>query len=145
MDRGKKIYENIQRLAYANGMTIGELCRKASVSAGSIGDLKHGRRDNIGTTTIQKLCAVLKCSPSEITTMAENPNPMPEKPQPDILGNFYAEAVAQMEERKELRRLVRVAMRATPVQVNATAVLLEEIISGTLTSERIKDEDSESD
>lgn len=127
VDRGRKIYDNITRLSYKKGMRVNEVCRKANVSSGIIGDLKHGRRDNIGAVTVDKLSRVLECTPDDILSLRRNDEPMPDVPAVDKIGYFNARAMEELRQRPELRRLVRAAMKATATQVKATAVLLESI------------------
>lgn len=127
IDSGKKIYENIQRLAYEQGYTIQKLCEEAKVSAGTIGDLKHGRRTGIGNITIEKLIKVLGCTREDILDEGIRVDPMPDAPKADRLVLFIEEATEALREREELRRLVRAAMNANKQQVRSTAILLESI------------------
>ena len=126
-DRGIKIYENIQRLAYQQGYTIQKLCEEARVSAGTIGDLKHGRRNGIGNITIEKLVKVLGCTREEILSEGIKVEPFPDAPKADRLVSFIEEATEALREREELRRLIRAAMNANKQQVRSTAILLESI------------------
>lgn len=128
MDKGKKIHANIKRLAYAKGLGINDLCKQAKVSSGILSDLNHGRRDNIGNITVSKLCAVLECEPQDILSMKEHNEPMPERPNIDRFSPFMERVANAMKETPELRRLIRAAMKATPLQVKSTAVLLESIV-----------------
>ena len=128
MDKGIKIHSNIMRLAYAKGLGISDLCKQAKVSSGIISDLKHGRRDNIGSVTVSKLCSVLGCEPEDILSMTEHKEPMPDRPYIDRFSPFMERVEVAMKETPELRRLIRAAMKATPLQVKSTAVLLESIV-----------------
>lgn len=144
MDKGKKIHSNIERLAYAKGLGLSDLCKAAKVSNGILSDLKHGRRDSIGNVTLSKLCAVLECDPKDILSMKENSEPMPERPNIDRFSYFMERVTEAMKDNKELRRLFRAAMKATPLQVKSTAVLLESIVDaqangGIITSEQDED------
>ena len=68
----------------------------------------------------------------EITNGTAEDKPMPERPKrkkPDIT---YVALTEQILERAEVRRLVRIASKATDKQVHATATLLESVIEGTL-------------
>ena len=127
MDRGMIIYENLQRLAYERGLTVQKMCNEAKVSAGSIGDLKAGRRNNIGKVTVDKLVKFLGCTEEDIMNDPIVHQPIPESPKADRLEGFYAKAMDSMHERPEMRRLVRAAMKANTQQVKSTAILLESI------------------
>lgn len=128
MDKGRKIHDNIMRLAYAKGLSISDLSKRAKVSNGILSDLKHGRRDNIGRVTVSKLCAVLDCRPEDLLSMTEHKEPMPDRPCIDRFSPFMERVEVAMKETPELRRLIRAAMKATPLQVKSTAVLLESIV-----------------
>ena len=140
-DKGVKIYENIQRLAYERGYTIQKLCEEAKVSAGTIGDLKHGRRNGIGNITIEKLVKVLGCTREEILSEGIWIDPLPDAPKADRLVSFIEEVTEALREREELRRLMRAAMSANKQQVRSTAILLESITQAQ--SEGISFEDNE--
>ena len=127
MDRGLKIYENLKRLAYDRGLTIQKMCEKAKVSPGTIGDLKHGRRNNIGDVTIDKLTKALNCTREDILMEGIISEPLPDAPKADRLVKFIAEVEIALREREELRRLIRAAMKANTQQVRSTAILLESI------------------
>ena len=129
-DRGKRIYDNIRRLTWEKGLTIGAMCNQAHLSQSVVCDLKHGRKDNIGTRAIEKLCSVLECTPNDILYNNNENEPLPEKPKGKRTDKFFAEVESALSERQELRRLVRIAMKANKKQVEATAVLLEEILKG---------------
>lgn len=126
MDEGKKIYENIQRIAYFQGRTVNDVCRKAKVSAGVISDLKNGRRKSIGKVTLEKLSKALDCRIEDILT-GEDGLPLPEAPKAMHIEGFIDRATDALRERPELRRLVRAAMKANTQQVKSTAILLESI------------------
>ncbi len=127
MDRGLKIYENLKRLAYDRGLTIQKMCERAKVSPGTIGDLKHGRRNNIGNITVDKLMNALNCTREDILSEGIIGEPIPDAPKADRLVKFIAEAEVALREREELRRLLRAAMNANTQQVRSTAILLESI------------------
>ena len=114
------MYDNVQRLAYEQGLTVSGLCTKT------------GRKNTLRPATIKKLCEVLGCEMEEITDGTSEDKPMPERPKrkkPDIT---YVALTEQILERAEVRRLVRIASKATDKQVHATATLLESVIEGTL-------------
>ena len=127
MERGEIIYRNLQLLAYAKGMTIQKMCVEAGVSAGIIGDLKSGRRNNIGNITVDKLSRLLECTPDDILHDPITNQPIPDAPKADRSQGFYIKALNAMKERPEMRRLIRAAMNANTQQVKSTAVLLESI------------------
>lgn len=114
-------------LAYANGMTIQKMCEAAKVSAGIIGDLKHGRRNNLGSITVDKLIKVLGCTAEDILHDPVTEKPMPDAPKADRSQHLYIEALTAMKERPEMRRLIRAALVANTQQVKSTAILLESI------------------
>lgn len=124
---GKKIYGNIQRLAYAQERTVNDVCRKAKVSAGVISDLKNGRRNSIGKITIDKLSKELDCQAEDIMFGKSDPSQLPESPKAMRTEAFIDRAVEALRDRAELRRLVRAAMKANTQQVKSTAILLESI------------------
>lgn len=126
------LYENIERLAYEQGLTVSGLCTKAGLQKSVLFDLKTGRKNTLRPATIKKLCDVLGCEMEEITNGTSEDKPMPERPRrkkPDIT---YVALTEQILERAEVRRLVRIASKATDKQVHATATLLESVIEGTL-------------
>ena len=128
MNKGEKIFENIKRLSYEKGMTINELCRQANVSRGMIGDYQHGRRNDMGRITLDKLTKVLGCTDEDILSETVRLDPMPDKPKDKRGDNSIDLLVAEIKERPELRRLLRAAVRANKQQVKSTAVLLESIV-----------------
>lgn len=128
MTKGEKIFENIQRLAYANGMTVNELCKMAKVSRGMIGDLQHGRRNDIGRITLDKLTHVLECTDEDILSQTIRHDPIPDKPMDNRGEASIDRIVNEIKERPELRRLFRAAIKANKQQVRSTAVLLESIV-----------------
>lgn len=126
-ERGLVIYENLQRLAYAKGLTIQRMCNEAGVSPGIVGDLKHGRRNNIGKVTLDKLTRFLGCEEEDILHDPIRNIPLPDAPKADRSQGFYIKAFQAMQDRPEMRRLVRAAMKANTQQVRSTAILLESI------------------
>lgn len=128
MTKGLIIFKNIKRLAYANDMTINELCKKAKVSRGVIGDLEHGRRNGIGYVTICKLSEALGCDAEDIITEANESASISKQPKINRLEGFIDRASEALYDRPELRRLMRAAMKANRAQVNSTAILLESIV-----------------
>ena len=143
MISGKKVFENIKRLSYERGLTLNQLCKESTVSRGFLGDLEHGRKGKVGVVTLYKLCKVLECQPEEILNEEESPDPMPEAPKikRDRITPMIEKAVQQLEERPELRRLVRAAMRANDLQVRSTAILLESIVDAQKNGELYGEED----
>ena len=133
INKGLRIYNNIERLAYAQGMTVGELCKKVKVSRGMIGDLKTGRRDSIGQITCEKLARGLGCEPDEIIPKGSEPIEVGEKPAVNKTAHFIEKATKALEDDVELRRLMRAAMKATRKQVRSTAALLETIVDMNMT------------
>ena len=129
------LYENIERLAYEQGLTVSGLAVKAGMQKSVLSDLKSGRKKTLRPSSIKKLCDVMGCAMEDITEgPADGGVPMPDKPKrkkPDIT---YAALQEQILERQEVRRLVRIASKATDRQVHATATLLESVIEGTLGS-----------
>ena len=126
------LYDNIQRLAYEQGLTVSGLCSKAKIQKSVLFDLKVGRKNTLRPSTIKKLCDVLGCEMEDITEGATEDSVMPERPKrkkPDIT---YAALQDQILNRAEIRRLVRIASKATDKQVHATATLVESIVDGTL-------------
>lgn len=128
MTKGEKIYDNIKRLAYKKGMSVNALCKQAQVSRGMLGDFEHSRRDTLGQITIDKLTRVLECTPEDILSLKENNEAMPDAPKRDRSSFFIKQATEALEERQELRRLLRAAMKANKKQVDSTAALLESIL-----------------
>lgn len=131
MDRGKQIYENITRIAYEQGRTLNEVCRNARVSHGIISDLKHGRRSGIGDVTIQRLMHTLNCRREDILADVEGailPDPPKAKRTEASVDRMLDQLRDVLMERKELRKLLKAALKATDKQVHSTAVLLEAII-----------------
>lgn len=129
------LYANIERLAYERGMTVSALATKAGMQKSVLFDLKVGRNKSLRMTSIQKLCDALDCTVGEITDGSSEGKDMPDRPKrkkPDIT---YVALQEQILERPEIRRLVRIASKATDRQVHATATLLESVIEGTLGSE----------
>lgn len=126
-ERGLVIYENLQRLAYAKGLTIQKMCKEANVSPGILGDLKNGRRNNIGKVTVEKLTKFFGCEEEDILHDPIRNMPMPDAPKADRSQGLYVQAFKAMQDRPEMRRLVRAAMKATTQQVRSTAILLESI------------------
>lgn len=125
-------YDNIQRLAYERGMTVSGLAIKAGMQKSVLFDLKVGRKKLLRPTTIKKLCDVMGCEMEDITGEITEGQDMPERPKrkkPDI---EYTALQDQIMTRAEVRRLVRIASKATDKQVHATATLLESVIEGTL-------------
>ena len=95
-------------------------------------DLKVGRKKTLRPTSIKKLCDVMGCEMDEITDGTTEGLEMPDRParkKPDI---EYTALQDQIMTRAEVRRLVRIASKATDKQVHATATLLESVIEGTL-------------
>ena len=125
------LYENIQRLAYAQGMTVSGLAESAGIRKSVLSDLKAGRNKTLRPATIYKLCEILDCSFADITEEHEDA-PMPTKPQRRKTELNYIRIHKEIKERPEIRRLLRVAIKATDKQVRATAILLESIIEGTI-------------
>ena len=126
------MYESVQRLAYEQGLTVSGLGAKAGMQKSVLSDLKSGRKKTLRPTSIKKLCDVLGCDMEDIADGTAEGKDMPERPKrkkPDIT---YAALQEQILERQEVRRLVRIASKATDKQVHATATLLESVVEGTL-------------
>ena len=126
------IYENVQRLAYERGFTVSGVCAKAGMQKSVLSDLKSGRKKSLRPTSIKKLCDVMGCTMEEITDGTTEDKEMPDRPKrkkPDITYTALQEQILQ---RAEVRRLVRIASKATDRQVHATATLLESVVEGTL-------------
>ena len=126
------LYDNIQRLAYERGMTVSGLATKAGMQKSVLFDLKVGRKKTLRPASIKKLCDIMGCEMEDITGVAPDGQEMPERPKrkkPDI---EYTALQDQIMTRAEVRRLVRIASKATDKQVHATATLLESVIEGTL-------------
>lgn len=142
------LYENIQRLAYKQGLTVSALCALAGMQKSVLFDLKVGRKKTLRATTIKKLCDALGCDMEDITDGTTEGQPMPDRPKRKAPDITYAALQEQILERQEIRRLVRIASKATDRQVHATATLLESIVDGTLGSETgggfIEDETTDS-
>lgn len=125
-------YDNVQRLAYERGLTVSGLATKAGMQKSVLFDLKVGRKKTLRPASIKKLCDVMGCEMEDITGVAPDGQEMPERPKrkkPDI---EYTALQDQIMTRAEVRRLVRIASKATDKQVHATATLLESVIEGTL-------------
>ena len=126
------LYENIERLAYERGLTVSGLCIKAGIQKSVMFDLKVGRKKTLRPATLKKLCDAMGCDMDEITSSDTEGLEMPDRPKrkkPDIT---YAALQDQIMTRPEVRRLVRIASKATDRQVHATATLLESVVEGTL-------------
>ena len=126
------LYENIERLAYERGLTVSGLCIKADIQKSVLFDLKMGRKKTLRPATIKKLCDAMGCDMADVTDSNTEGLKMPERPKrkkPDIVFTALQD---QILERPEVRRLVRIASRATDRQVHATATLLESIVDRTL-------------
>lgn len=143
MISGTKVFENIKRLAYAQGKSLNQLCQEANVSRGTIGDLEHGRRERIGVVTLYKLCKVLECQPDDILSEKEFDEPMPDKPKVkrDRITPLADKTMQALVERPEFRRLIRAALKANDLQVKSTAILLESIVDAQKDSEWYGEED----
>ena len=129
----ERLYENIKRLSYERDITLGNLCKRAGLYRSMITDLKSGRKRTLSNDTVEKLCDVLECNPEDILDQNASVTDL-ERPKQKRNEQFYERLADEMEERPAMRRLFRAAHRATDAQVNATAVLLESIIDGTLGS-----------
>ena len=126
------LYENIERLAYERGLTVSSLCAKAGIQRSVMFDLKMGRKRSLRSTTIKKLCDAMGCDMDEVTYNYTEGLEIPERPKrkkPDIVFTALQD---QIMTRPEVRRLVRIASKATDRQVHATATLLESVVEGTL-------------
>jgi len=129
----ERLYENIKRLSYERGITLGNLCKRAGLYRSMISDLKSGRKKTLSDETISKLCSVLQCNTEDIRTENVTVTDL-ERPKQKRNEQFYERLAEELEERPAMRKLFHAAHKATDAQVNATAVLLESIIDGTLGS-----------
>lgn len=129
--KGTQVYENICRIAWGQHMTIHNLCIEAGLRPSVLSDLKFGRNQSISDVTAYKLAEVLDCDPSDFYRVYTDP--MPPKPTKASRLRVEYEAVADaLKDRADLRKLMRVAIKATPKQVNSVANLLETIVNGKL-------------
>ena len=128
---GKQVYENICRIAWGQGMTIHNLCYEAGLRPSVLSDLKFERNKSISDITAYKLANVLDCDPSDFYRVYTDP--MPPKPmKASRLRVEYAAVADAMQDRPDVRKLMRVALKATPKQVSSVANLLESIVNGDL-------------
>ena len=134
MERHTIMFNNIQRLAYEQGLTISGLCEKAKIRRSVLFDLKYGKKQSLTGTTMQKLCDVLLCNIEDITTESRKNDPIPDRPKRKPAEFTYEKIHQELSTRPDVRRLMRAAMDATDKQVRATAILLESIVDGTLGS-----------
>lgn len=123
MEQAIRLFHNIERLSYEKGMTVSSVCKRAGVSPSVIYDLKYERKETLTDKTIRKLCSVLECSPNDMFLPIEQDIP---RPPVNRIDPFIERATEQLRERKDLRRLVSIAMRSSDKQIRAVAMLLEE-------------------
>lgn len=126
---GTQIYENIQRIAWKQGITIQSLCDEAGVRHSVLSDLKCGRNKNITDITLYKLATALDCDIEDFKRIYKEP--MPKRPsRRSKLIKEYEEVANAMQDRPELRRLMRVAVKASQKQVESVAALFETVVKG---------------
>lgn len=136
-------YENIERMAYQQGMTISMLSDETHMRRSVLSDLKNGRKNQLSPITVRKLCEVLGCTEDDINKEYSGKDPMPDKPQRRQGEPTYDRYHEALKTRPEIRQLVRTAIKATPRQVRATALLLESIIDGSIERNVKEGDDSE--
>lgn len=61
------LYENIETLCNAKGVSIGKMCAEAKVSRGLLSDLKTGRKKTFTVPTAQKIANYFGVSVDYIT------------------------------------------------------------------------------
>ena len=96
-----ELYNRIEQLCSANGITITQLCRGSGASRGSLTDLKMGRKQSLSADTLTKIAGYLEVSVDYLLGKEEQKEKSPSARGERGL-DFDAFTYAMYEEGKEL-------------------------------------------
>lgn len=127
MHTGREFYDNLEKIAWSRGMSIHALAAESGISPTNLSRLKYNRANDLYMKTCIKLADALHCSVNDLITpwQEEEQQTAPRKSK---LDSFMEDADQALRDRKEIRRLMRVALKASKKQINSVAALLETIV-----------------
>lgn len=95
------LYEKIESLCKANGITITDMCRSSGASRGSLSDLKYGRKKTLKPETLVKIAEYFNVSTDYLLGKEKSPAIKPDDEAKNSNGERAAEIIDRLPPAKQ--------------------------------------------